>query len=93
MWRNCVATLLLILSPLAAWAVDLAKIERTAIKLPEMRSDAVEYCLLVFGPEAAKRVWLVHDGDVLYVDRNSNGDLTEPNERVAADPKISKPAE
>jgi hypothetical protein len=29
-------------------------------------------------------VWLVHDGDTLYVDRNGNGDLTEPGEKVAA---------
>jgi len=38
----------------------------------------------VFGPEAKDRVWLVHDGDVLYVDRNGNGDLTDPGDRVAA---------
>jgi WD40 repeat protein len=38
----------------------------------------------VFGPEAKSRVWLVEDGDVLYVDRNGNGDLTEPGDRVAA---------
>src|SRR5262249_24604292 len=28
------------------------------------------------------RVWLVLDGDVLYVDRNGNGDLTEADKRV-----------
>src|SRR5262249_7598960 len=28
--------------------------------------------------------WLVRDGDVLYVDRNGNGDLTEKGERHAA---------
>ncbi len=28
------------------------------------------------------RVWLVLDGDALYVDRNGNGDLTEPGEKV-----------
>jgi hypothetical protein len=36
----------------------------------------------VFGPEATTRVWLVVDGDFLYVDRNANGDLTERGERV-----------
>jgi hypothetical protein len=36
----------------------------------------------VFGPEAKFRAWLVQDGDVLYVDRNGNGDLTETGERV-----------
>ena len=30
------------------------------------------------------RVWLVHDGSSLYVDRNANGDLTEAGEKVVA---------
>ncbi len=68
----------------AAQAVDLTKIDRSISKLPELCSQAPEYCLLVIGPEASKKVWLVHDGDVLYVDRNGNGDLTEPDERVVA---------
>jgi hypothetical protein len=29
-------------------------------------------------------VWLVLDGETLYVDRNANGDLTEPGEKVVA---------
>jgi hypothetical protein len=40
---------------------------------------------LVFGPEARTRVWLVQDGDTLYVDRNGNGDLTEPGKKVSAE--------
>ena len=76
-----------------AAAVDLTTIERSIAKFPELRSKSPGYCLLVFGPEAAKHVWLVHDDDVLYVDRNGNGDLTEPGERVEADAKLSKPAE
>src|SRR5262249_3554170 len=28
------------------------------------------------------RIWLVLDGDVLYVDRNCNGNLTEDGERI-----------
>jgi WD40 repeat protein len=66
-------------------AADLSKIERTIDKLPAFETAAQGYCLLVFGPEAHKHVWLVHDGPVLYVDRNGNGDLTEPEDRVAAD--------
>lgn len=65
-------------------AADLAKIERTIIKEPVYRTKP-RYCLLVFGPEAKTRVWLIQDGDTLYVDRNGNGDLTEPGEKVAAD--------
>ncbi len=61
--------------------VDLTKIERTIAKEPVYKSKP-RYCLLVFGPEAKTRVWLVRDGDVLYVDRNGNGDLTEVGERV-----------
>jgi hypothetical protein len=64
-----------------ARAADLAKLDRSIVKEPAYVSSP-RYCLLVFGPEAAKRVWLVIDGDFLYVDRNGNGDLTEPGERV-----------
>jgi hypothetical protein len=63
-------------------APDLTKIERTIIKEPAYKAKP-RYCLLVFGTEAKFRVWLVIDGDVLYVDRNGNGDLTEPGEAVA----------
>jgi hypothetical protein len=65
-------------------AVDLGKLERSIAREPAYRTKAPRYCLLVFGPEAKTRVWLVRDGDTLYVDRNGNGDLTEPGEKVAA---------
>ena len=60
-------------------AADL-KIERTIAKEPAYQSSP-RYCLLAFGYEADTPVWIVVDGDVLYVDRNANGDLTEKNER------------
>ncbi len=69
-------------SPISA--ADLAKIDRSIAKEPAYQSKAAKYSLLVFGPEAKTRVWLVQDGGVLYVDRNGNGDLTEPGERVEA---------
>jgi hypothetical protein len=62
--------------------VDLSKIDRTIGKEPAYRTRSPKYCLLLFGPEAKKRVWLVHDGDRLYVDRNGNGDLTEEREEA-----------
>src|SRR5262249_46830849 len=68
---------------LSASAADLAKIDRTIAREPAYQAKP-KYCLLVFGPEAKTRVWLVQDGEVLYVDRNGNGDLTEPAERVVA---------
>jgi len=64
--------------------VDLAQIDRTVGKEPAYRAQSPKYCLLLFGPEAKTRVWLVHDGDRLYVDRNGNGDLTEEGEAVKA---------
>ncbi len=65
-----------------AAGADLAKIDRHIGKEPAYKTPP-RYCLLVFGAEAKSRAWLVQDGDVLYVDRNCNGDLTEKDERVA----------
>lgn len=61
---------------------DLTQIDRKIAKEPVYKSKP-KYCLLVFGPQAKKHVWLVQDGDTLYVDRNGNGDLTEAGEKVA----------
>src|SRR5262249_41743707 len=72
---------------------ELARIERSIAKEPRYNTNSPEYCLLVFGPEAKTSVWLVRDGATLYVDRNGNGDLTEPGEKVAADVRDGKPEE
>src|SRR5262249_30707918 len=55
--------------------------DRTIAREPAYASKAPKYCLLVYGPEERARVWLVLDGDILYVDRNGNGDLTEEGNR------------
>src|SRR5256885_1623280 len=78
-----VILLLLVLLAAPLTAVDLTKIDRAIAKEPVYKSKSPRYCLLVFGPEAQTRIWLVLDGDALYVDRNGNGDLTEEAERVA----------
>jgi hypothetical protein len=65
-------------------AMDLSKVDRAIAKEPAYKSKP-KYCLLVFGAEAKTKVWLVQDGDTLYVDSNGNGDLTEPGERVVAE--------
>jgi hypothetical protein len=78
---TALACLALVTAPLSA--ADLAQVDRTIAKEPAYRSHP-KYCLLVFGPEAKARAWLVLDGDTLYVDRNGNGDLTEESERVTA---------
>jgi hypothetical protein len=64
-------------------AADLSKIDRIIAKEPKYQSKP-KYCLLVFGLDAKTKVWLVLDGDVLYVDRNGNGDL------IAEDKKVSR---
>src|SRR5262249_9660162 len=57
-------------------------IDRAIVKEPAYKGKP-KYCLLVLGPEAKTRAWLVLDGDLVYIDRNGNGDLTEPDEKVA----------
>ena len=77
---TALAGLVLFAVPLSA--ADLTQLDRKITKEPAYKSKP-KYCLLVFGAEAETRVWLVLDGDTLYVDRNGNGDLTEEGERVA----------
>ena len=71
--------------------VDLKRIPRKLLKEPGYGGQKHWYCLLGFGPRAETKVWLVHDpgndwfdakDDMLYVDRNGNGDLTEPGEAI-----------
>jgi hypothetical protein len=78
-WAFCLVGFL---APPAAASPDLTKIDRTLRKEPAYRTKSPKYCLLVFGLEAKTRVWLVLDGDLLYVDRNGDGDLTGAGERV-----------
>ena len=78
-----------LLSP--AWAADLTKIDRSILKEPSYKTKKPKYCLMVFGPEAKYRIWLVLDGDTLYVDRNGNGDLTEPGKSTKPESRDSDP--
>jgi hypothetical protein len=73
-----------LLGPPFARAADLDKLDRSIAKEPAYQTKSQRYCLLVFGPEAKSRVWLVQDGDVLYVDRDGSGDLTAKDKRVEA---------
>src|SRR5438045_4509225 len=73
--------------PSAARAADLAAIDRSIAKEPAYQTKTPKYCLLVFGPEAKARMWLVLDGKVLYVDRKGDGDLTGAEKRVEVKPK------
>src|SRR5581483_1394367 len=82
--RFCSLLMVSVICSVASGAVDLTTIERKLVREPAYRSKP-RYCLLALGPEAKTRVWLVQDGDTLYVDRNGNGDLTEANEKVTAE--------
>lgn len=74
-------TVWLALATAHASAADLTKIDRTIGKEPAYETKP-KYCLVVLGPEAKTRVWLVLDGDILYADRNGDGDLTAEDERM-----------
>src|SRR5262245_10465994 len=70
--------------------VDYSKMERSIAKEPKYVA-APRYALFVFDPQGKFRAWAVLDKskadlpyyDVLYLDKNGNGDLTEPGERFA----------
>lgn len=73
--------------PETAGKLDLAKVDRSLAKEPAYVAEP-RYALFVFGHTGATRVWAVADKsrpdapryDVLYWDRNANGDLTEAGE-------------
>ena len=75
----------------AADRPDLGKIERRIAREPVYKSKQPLYGLYVFGPQARTRVWAIFDKsrpdatdyDILYFDRNADGDLTAPEERIA----------
>jgi hypothetical protein len=81
-WLLSVAVFLTLLS--TGFAADLSKVDRTIAKEPKYVGKP-EYCLLVFGPDAKNRIWLVRDGDTLYVDKNGDGHLTDPRDKIAAE--------
>src|SRR5262245_52302093 len=80
----CNALLSLALSLVAsgpsAKVVGYAKVDRTLSKEPAYK-NAPQYALLLFGKEAKLRVWVVLDGETLYLDRNADGDLTAKEAR------------
>jgi len=85
MRANLLASLCLFWLSVAANAEPgLSQVQRKLSKEPVYRTKP-KYCLLALGPEPGTRVWLVQDGDTLYVDRNGNGDLTAPADKVAAE--------
>jgi hypothetical protein len=71
-------------------AIDLAQIDRSIVKEPRY-VDRPHYALIVVGPRAEHRSWLVMDGDdSLYFDRNGNGDLTDPDDHIQLDAEATE---
>jgi hypothetical protein len=89
-WRGAGA-LLLVLGTAPAWGADLKQIPRTIARQPVYQSKAPKFCLLVFGPEAKFRVWLVQDGGDYLIDNNGNGNLTEPGKRGRGNRTLTEP--
>jgi hypothetical protein len=79
----------------AADGPDLSPVVRKLRKEPSYVSKRPLYGLLVFGPKAQTRVWMILDKskpdadsyDVFYADIDGDGDLTEPEERFVGDVK------
>jgi len=69
--------------------IDLGSMRSPPVRLPAFTSSTPRFGLFLFGPESDVRVWAVldqsqadaDDYDVLYLDLDSDGDLTEPRER------------
>lgn len=77
----------------AAEPPELARIERQIKRQPAYTAEKPLFGLYVFGPKAETHVWAVLDKssaqndqyDVLYFDRDGDGDLTEENEKIVGD--------
>lgn len=90
--KACFALAVLIAPGLAVTSVaeDLTKIKRSILKEPRYVAEP-RYSLLVIGPQAQHRSWIVMDGsEILYFDRNGNGDLTEAEDSIALDAEATK---
>lgn len=54
--------------------------EHALIKTPHFKTKEPLYGRLALGSEGQTKIWVILDGQSLYVDRNGNGDLTEADE-------------
>lgn len=71
-------------------ALDFTKVDRTIKKQPKYVGEPL-YALLLLGTEGKTRIWMALDKskagridyDVLYIDRDGDGDLGEEGERIA----------
>jgi hypothetical protein len=85
-----VLALLAVKSSPAVEPVDLTKIDRQIAKEPAYTAEQPLYGMAIIGSSGSLRIWMVLDKtssesdryDVVYVDLNGNGDLTEPSEKL-----------
>ena len=76
------ATWFILLAGTCIPADEIRTNEKSLRKEPRYQ-DKPGYCFLTF--EGKSRIWVVLDKDVLYVDKNGDGDVTEPGERINKD--------
>jgi len=84
-----VQLLFIVQRSVAEGTVDFESIERHIARLPAALSPEPRYGLFLFGAEGRTRVWFLLDRsnaaepayDVLYIDLDADGDLSEPGER------------
>jgi hypothetical protein len=83
------APLLFLAGPAAA--LDFDKLDRRIAREPAYKSKPL-YGLALLGADARTRVWMVLDGEQLYVDKNCNGDLTDDGPPTGLKDKKAEPA-
>ncbi len=67
---------LLFALPLLADEILPSDIERRLVREPKYQSTP-RYAVLIVGTESKAPVWIVHDGQRLYIDKNGNRNLTD----------------
>lgn len=84
--------LLLALAGESTGPIDFEKVPRTIAELPELVAETPRYGLFLFGAQGDTRIWAVLDAsrrgarayDVLHLDLDADGDLTDEGERFEA---------
>jgi hypothetical protein len=89
--RALAATFVALVAARPAAAVDFDRLDRRIAREPVYQSKPL-YCLALLGPDARTRVWMVLDGERLYVDKNCNGDLSDDGPPAEIKTERSDPA-
>ncbi len=79
-------SILVLLFPLAVGAAEPGKVDRTIGNEPRYVTKEPRYGMIFLGQHPPTRIWLVLDGDTLYLDRNANGNFSDSGEKIEASP-------